>query len=186
MIRKKRPQSLEQDSTSASAPKQPRLSEVEHATTSKSTSSVTEKMRNYKKNLKFNPKWTEDWPWIDYQPAHGMFCATCKTYGKPPSCARGAWVSKPINNWAKATELLRQHEGSDWHLASVEAQALASVACRTGDVVERLIAASEEEKRKNRAFLKKLVRSLYFLVKHRIAHTTTFEDLIQLIMSVSS
>ena len=72
-------------------------------------------------------------------PNDGMFCAICKKYGKPPPSARGAWVSKPISNWVKATELLRQHEKSEWHLAAVEVQALASSTQTLGDIIERII-----------------------------------------------
>ena len=43
-----------------------------------------------------------------------------------------------------------------------------------------MFSASEVEKRRNRELLKKLIRSLYFLVQHRIPHTTTFNDLITL------
>ena len=65
-------------------------------------------------------------------------------------------------------------------LASVEAIALAEAARRKGDVVERMLAASEAERRRNRELIKQLTRSLYFLVKHHMPHTTTFEDLIEL------
>ncbi len=40
---------------------------------------------------------------------------------------------------------------------------------------ELIVAATSEEKRKNR-----LIRSVYFLVRNRIPHTTTFESLIAL------
>ena len=51
---------------------------------------------------------------------------------------------------------------------------------RHGDIIEGMEKVSEEEKRRNLELIKKLVRSLYFLVKHRIPHTTTFTDLITL------
>ena len=51
---------------------------------------------------------------------------------------------------------------------------------KTGNVLDRIIAASDEEKRRNREVIKTLIRSLYFLVKHRVPHTTTFNDLISL------
>ena len=136
-------------------------------------STTTEKMKTYKKNLKFSPKWKEKWCWIDYMPNDGMFCAICKKYGKPPPSARGAWVSKPISNWVKATELLRQHEKSEWHLAAVEVQALASSAQTSGDIIERISAIGDEERKKNRTLIKILLRSLYYLGVNRSPHTTT-------------
>ena len=51
---------------------------------------------------------------------------------------------------------------------------------KTGNVLDRIIAASDEEKRRNRDVIKTLIRYLYFLVKHRVSHTTTFNDLISL------
>ena len=96
--------------------------------------SCTEKMKVYKKNLKFNPKWGSKWHWVEYsQQEEGMFCEICRKYGKPPASARGAWTSKPVKNWVKATELLRQHEKSEWHLASVEVQAMSSLASTSGN-----------------------------------------------------
>ncbi len=69
------------------------------------------------------------------QQVDGKFCGVCKKYGKPPASARGAWVTKPISNWIKATELLKQHEMSEWHLASVEVQAMASLASTSGGTI---------------------------------------------------
>ena len=51
---------------------------------------------------------------------------------------------------------------------------------KTGNVLDRIIVASDEEKRRNHEVIKTLIRSLYFLVKHRVPHTTTFNDLISL------
>ena len=78
----------------------------------------------------------------------GMVCTCCKNYGKPPVAAPGAWISHPIN-WVKATELPDKHAKSEWHVASVEAQVLADSARKSGDVVERMVAAFEMERKKN-------------------------------------
>ena len=104
----------------------------------------------------------------------GMLCSVCTKYGKPPVQTRGAWVTRAINNWPKATDL---HESSEWHLAALEAQGMALLGQKTGNVLDRIIAASDEG---NREVIKTLIRSLYFLVKHRVPHTTTFNDLISL------
>ena len=110
----------------------------------------------------------------------GMLCSVCTKYGKPPVQARGAWVTRAINNWPKATDLLKKHESSEWHLAALEAQRMALLGQKTGNVLDRIIAASDEEKRRNHEVIKTLIRSLYFLVKHRVPHITTFNDLISL------
>jgi len=47
-------------------------------------------------------------------------------------------------------------------------------------VDELIVAANGEEKRKNHALIRHLIRSVYFLVRNHIPHTTTFESLIAL------
>ena len=136
---------------------------------------------NYKKNLTYDASWKKKHSWMNYDSTvKGMVCTVCKVYGKVPVQANGAWVTRPVNNWAKATTLLANHEKSEWHLAAIEKRALSQSAEKHGDVIELIVSASEEEKKENREMMKKLIRSLYFLVKHHIPHTTTFEGLITL------
>ena len=143
-------------------------------------------LSKYKKKLTYDPLWKKKHPWMDIAYDHdsnkviGMICTICNAFGNPPVQARGAWVSRPINNWVKATSLLRKHELSEWHLASVEKKALSHSSVEQGNVVQQILSVNEEERKQNRELMKKLVRSLYFLVKHYIAHTTTFEDLLTL------
>ncbi len=97
-------------------------------------------MRLYKANAKYHPAWKAKWPWMEYDEHNGgMFCTFCKKYSKPPVVARGAWVTCPINNWVKATELINKY-------------------------LERMLAATEVEWKRNRELMKKLIWSLYFLV----------------------
>ena len=112
----------------------------------------------------------------------GMVCTVCEVYEKVPVQAKGTWVTRPVNNWAKATTLLANHEKSEWHydLAAVERKAFSQSAEKRSDAIELIVTASEEEKKENRKMMKKLIRSLYFLVKHHIPHTTTFEGLVTL------
>ena len=68
----------------------------------------------YKSKLKYNPEWGRKWRWVGYdEHKGGMFCSICKKYGKQPVVAHGAWVSHPVNNWVKATELLSKHDKSE-------------------------------------------------------------------------
>ena len=97
-----------------------------------------------------------------------MVYSVCKKYGKPPVQARGASVQHPVANWVKATELLNKHEKSEWHQVAFEKHTLAGAAAKHGDILQRMAGVSEEDKRRNLVLVKKLVRSLYFLVKHRM------------------
>ena len=72
------------------------------------------------------------------------------------------------------------HEKSEWHLAAVYKQAMSLSTEHSGNVVQQILAASEEQKKTNQKLIKKLVGSLYFKVKHHIPHTTNFEGLITL------
>lgn len=154
---------------------------VQSSSHSSGSSSSSTRMRSYKDNLSYDPKWKTKYPWMDYNSTwKGMVCTVCKLYGKVPVHAKGAWVTRPVNNWVKATTLLAKHDKSDWHKAAMEKQSLSLLTQKHGSVVEQIMSVSEEEKRQNRELIKKLVRSLYFLVKHHIPHTTMFEGLITL------
>ena len=60
---------------------------------------------------------------------------------------------------------------------------MAKEAKRRGNVLEQQISTQEvAEKARNRIVLKKLFKCVYFLVKHKIAHTTTFAPLVDLLM----
>ena len=115
--------SSQSDGSNADEPstssKRPRLDKDPEAST---RSEVTERMRLYKDNLRYNPEWKKKWPWIKYK-VGDMFCSVCKKYGKPPVQARGAWVQHPVANWVKATELLNKHEKSEWHKVAFEKHA---------------------------------------------------------------
>lgn len=150
------------------------------ATVGSKASSSQSKMAMYKSKLTYDSNWKKKYPWMDYDSVlKGMVCSTCKVYGKVPVQARGAWVTRPVNHWAKATVLLAKHAKSDWHLAAIEAKVL-SQSMEGHGVIEQIVSASEEERKQNREFFIKLIRSLYYLVKHHIPHTTCFEGIITL------
>jgi hypothetical protein len=59
-------------------------------------------------------------------------------------------------------------EKSEWHKVAFEKHMLAEAAAKHGYILQRMARVSEEDKRRNLELVKKLVRSLYFLVKHRM------------------
>ena len=94
---------------------------------------------------------------MDYDSSqNGMVCTICKVHGKPSVQARGAWVTRPINNWVKAKSLLIQHEKSDWHAAAIERMVMSQSTEEHGNVMEQLEAATAEEKKQNRDIVKSL------------------------------
>ena len=145
--------------------------------------SKSDKKKAYKSKLTYRQQWKLKYSWIDCANAEmGMFCVICKKYGKPPGNARGAWTTRGITDWNHATEMLKLHNDSKWHK---DAAITAQMAQQSDlSVLELQNAASardtKERKKKNQAIILKLLRSIYFLVKHRIPHTTTFNDLLAL------
>ena len=79
---------------------------------------------------------------------------------------------------------MKLHNSAKWHKESAVAARMAEQSASVGSVVDLCTAASakqlEEERQKNRSILLKLLRSIYFLAKNRIPHTTTFEGLVKL------
>ena len=146
---------------------------------------ASEKKKLYKAKLSYKKDWEERYPWLSCNdPSKGMFCSTCLKWGKPPAGSRGAWTTRGITDWNHATELLKQHTESQWHRDAAATAAMAEQAERGKSVLELhcTSAAKEaaERRQKNREVLLKLLRSVYFLVKNRIPHTTTYSQLVEL------
>ena len=102
---------------------------------------------------------------------------------RPPPRAKGEWTTRGVVDWNHATELLKQHSGSKWHQDSsitvrmakhVEQQNVIEMQCAEA------AKQAEEQKKKNREIILKLIRSIYFLAKNRIPHSTTHMKLIEL------
>ena len=113
-----------------------------------------------------------------------MFCHVCQSSGKPSATARGTWTVKGVTVWNHATEMLKQHNDSKGHKDGAISGRMAEQAKERGTVVDlQLIASAKQLKhgeKMNRAVLVKLLRSIYFLTKCCIPHTTTLEDIIEL------
>ena len=91
-------------------------------------------MRSYKDNLSYDPKWKRQYPWVEYNSSSkGMVCSVCTSFGKVPVQAKGAWVTRPVCNWVKATSLLAKHGKSDWHKAALE-KGLITLQIENGDI----------------------------------------------------
>ena len=105
----------------------------------------------------------------------------CTIWGHPTAGSRGGWTNKGVTDWSHATELLRAHGESRCHrdVASMSQQAK----CRKSVLeLQRSAAAKEAACRaeRNRSIVLKLMRSIYFLAKNKIPHTTVYPNLIAL------
>ena len=113
----------------------------------------------------------------DYQ---GVFCKECKKAGKSLQRTEGTWVTKPFTNWKKALEKMKAHSQSNIHVQACQASMLAERAVREGTIMQQLQQITDEEKMKNRAAVKVLIRCPHFLARQHIAHSTNFEKLVSL------
>ena len=105
--------------------------------------------------------------------------------GLPSNWTKRGWTTRGIADWNHATELLKQHSDSMWHRDSSATAAMAQQVESCGQSVVQLQCSSAareaaERRQKNRDVLQKLLRSIYFLTKHRIPHTTVYQPLLQL------
>ena len=94
---------------------------------------------------------------------------------------KDGWTTRGIVDWNHATELRKQHSGSIWHQdSSISARMDKQV--EQQNVIEMQCAGAakqaEEQKKKNREIIFKLMRSIYFLAKNRIPHSTTYKELL--------
>lgn len=151
----------------------------QRATSISSAKSAQKKV--YKSRLSFRHQWKSKYPWVycdDVQ--EGMFCRLCQEHGKPPPNAQGAWTSRGVCDWNHATEMLKLHSKSKWHNDAAIAARMAEQPSVLELQRSAAVRSASERRAKNKEILLKLLRSVYFLTKHRIPHTTTFQDLLAL------
>ena len=147
--------------------------------------SSSEKIRQYKAKLSYKREWEKKYPWVTCQDASkGMFCTVCTKWGHPSAGSRGAWISKGISDWSHATEVLKLHGESQYHQYAAVSASMSQQAERGKSVLELQCSAAAKQAasrvEKNRSIMVKLMRSVYFLAKNMIPHTTVYTNLIAL------
>ncbi len=63
-----------------------------------------------------------------------------------PERTGGAWITKPFNNWKKATEKVRAHSQNGVHIQSCEGELAATRSMQEGSVIQQLQHTGEQEK----------------------------------------
>ena len=69
------------------------------------------------------------------------------------------------------------------HVQACQASMLAERAAREGTIMQQLQQITDEEKMKNRAAVKAFIRCTHFRARQHIAHSTTFEKLVSLVVA---
>ena len=132
----------------------------------------------------YNKKWEEKCPWLLYdEDCQGMFCKECKKPGKSLQRTGGTWVTKPFTNSKKALEKMKAHSQSDIYVQACQASMLAERTAREGTIMQQLQQITDEEKMKNRAAVRALIRCPHFVARQHIAHSTSFEKLVSLVVA---
>jgi len=78
---------------------------------------------------------------------------------------------------------MKAHAKSEIHIQSCEAEMAAARALQEGSIVQQLQQIGDQEKLKNRLACKALIRCTHFLTRRHIAHTTNFDELVDLVVS---
>ena len=126
-------------------------------------------------------KWESEFQWLEYdEDLQGAFCKHCRKWAKANSKTGGTWVTKPFSNWKKAVSKMKEHAESAGHIHSCQVE---TTNAAKGSIVHQLCQVQESERLKNRTAVKSLLRCTHFLVRHNIAHTTNFSDLVDLVVS---
>ena len=76
---------------------------------------------------------------------------------------------------------MKAHSQSDIHVQACQASMLAERAAKEGTIMQQLQQITDEEKMKNRAAVKALIRCTHFLARQHIAHSTNIEKLVSLV-----
>ena len=97
-----------------------------------------------------------------YEDINGAFFRICKqtTVESATQHTGGAWFTKLFQNWKKATERMKAHERSSLHTQASQALLVIS---KQGSVVQQVQRVGMQEREKNRAAMKSLVRCTHFL-----------------------
>ena len=74
---------------------------------------------------------------------------------------------------------MKAHAKSDGHIMASQAV----LATQGGSIVQQLQKVGTQERMRNRAAIKSLIRCTYFLARQHIAHTTNFSKLVDLVVS---
>ena len=152
-----------------------------HGLTSQASSSqgsVSTKRRHYLK------RWESDFHWLEYdEDLQGAFCKHCKKWGKSNPKTGGTWITKPFSNWKKAIAKMKEHAESEGHILTCQTERTAASALREGSVLQQMYQLEESERLKNRLAIKSLLWCTHFLAYNRIAHTTNFGDLVDLVVT---
>ena len=142
-----------------------------------------------KHRVEYDHHWLEEFSW--HTPVYseegnadsllvGLLCSLCTRHGTKQRNNSGTWTSKPCTYLRK--DMLKRHKESKMHKSAEAAETQRVAARRDGGIVQ----AFSAQVMMNRKALIGALKSLYWLVKEEIAHTTKFSSLMDLAIHLGS
>ena len=128
----------------------------------------------------FNPKWSQDFPFVVYTAEKGMLCSLCQKWKRQVRNRNGTWITVPCTSLRRDSIL--EHVRSNSHNDAVKAESDAVQARLRGGIAQAFDSVHAVQRKALIGGLK----CMYWLAKHEIAHTTNFESLLQLAVSLGS
>ena len=130
---------------------------------------VLAKNKMSKQARAFHTSWLKDRKhWLVYKKGQGMFSSLCKKYSKRP-LNRDTWNDKPCNRIR--LDSILSHKNRAVHKDAVKLELAASASVNISGALNPPVPVIRMEQ----AF-----SCLYFFAKHRMAHTTNYEPLLDL------
>ena len=114
--------------------------------------------------------------------SEGAVCKLCKTFGKALEPTGGVWTTRPFTSWKKATEQIKAHAQSEWHIRAKQAVSAYQASQQAGSVIQHLQDVADQDQMKNRAAVKCFLCCAHFLAHQQNPHTTNFEKLVGLVV----
>ena len=125
----------------------------------------------YTKQRKFQHIWLETFPWLSYSiSCDGGFCINCVIFGKTKSIT-GQLCTTPMTNFTRAKQTLTEHSLQLSHNTSMSDTCQFVAMLQTGllSVQNQLEHQANAKVRKNREFLKGILKVIFFCGRQNIA-----------------
>lgn len=116
--------------------------------------------------------------WIERRP-DGLYCKLCIKFGCSSSTSGGVWTIKPFLRYKDLNERAERHANSDSHKLAIEKQKTKDKDIHS--VINLVKSAAANQQISDKDVMLKFFDAAYFLFKNEIAHTTNWEQLLQLI-----
>lgn len=136
--------------------------------------SVVKRRRVDKHSTTFDSSWLKRWGWLRpiYGSSHtvvGLLCHLCQKHKSTARNGSTKWCSEPC--MYMRVDSIHRHAKSQQHAGSVAKE---HALLQSGDIGCILSSETRKQISRNREAVVGALRSLYFLVKHSLPHTTLF------------